>query len=117
MTATIQARVDKGAALLDRERPGWDQRIDLDRLNVRSECNCVFGQEFAQHPEADNPIPFTTGAEELFGTEATADDLAEYGFEEYSDEPEDGGYEALTAEWKRVILARRIDRMTTAGAK
>ena len=37
--------VEAGAALLDRELgPGWEDRIDLDTLELSSTCGCVLGQ-------------------------------------------------------------------------
>lgn len=37
-------RVAKGAALLDRERPGWAQQIDTGTLRMETSCFCVLGQ-------------------------------------------------------------------------
>lgn len=37
-------RVERGAALLDRERPGWAQRIDCGALNIAYGCDCILGQ-------------------------------------------------------------------------
>lgn len=105
---SITARVDRGVALFDRALPGWDDRIDLDRLDVASPCRCPLGQEFADAVrEGSDETGFDIGADALFGPDARADDLAEYGLEQYSDEPGDGGYVALTAQWRRVIEARR----------
>ena len=39
-----KVRVARGAALLDRERPGWPERIDLDTLQLSSACFCIRGQ-------------------------------------------------------------------------
>jgi len=45
MTApTIAERVAAGAALLDEREPGWAERLDLDRLDIMSSCDCVVGQ-------------------------------------------------------------------------
>ena len=43
---TIRQRVEKGAAWLDRERPGWRDRIDLSNLDLGSGRHCVLGHEF-----------------------------------------------------------------------
>ena len=48
MSDTIKARVARGVALLDRTLADWGERIDLDRLNLASPCNCILGQEFAE---------------------------------------------------------------------
>lgn len=39
-----RARVARGAALLDAQRPGWAQRIDHGRLDLGNECHCILGQ-------------------------------------------------------------------------
>lgn len=36
--------VERGVALLDRKKPGWEQRIDLDRLKLASLGDCILGQ-------------------------------------------------------------------------
>jgi len=38
------ARVAKGAALLDKKRPGWEQDIDLDALDIQNGTCCVTAQ-------------------------------------------------------------------------
>jgi hypothetical protein len=115
VSATIEARVARGAALLDEKLPGWVERIDLDKLKLSSGCNCILGQTWDGPTSADSS-PFGAHADALA---LGGDDDIEHGFNAggedwFSNEPE---YEALTAEWKRLILARRIARVTTAGAK
>jgi hypothetical protein len=39
--------VERSAALLDQEMPGWESRIDLDRLDICDASNCVLGQVYA----------------------------------------------------------------------
>ena len=43
--ASVAERVAAGARWLDEHRPGWDREIDLGRLDIRDECNCVIGQQ------------------------------------------------------------------------
>lgn len=38
------ARAAAGAAYLDQHRPGWAGQINLDWLDLASECDCVLGQ-------------------------------------------------------------------------
>jgi hypothetical protein len=102
MSDSIEAQVARGAALLDEKLPGWDQRIDLDNLDLGNKCNCVLGQEF-DDDDAVGPLEFgyDAGLRELF---AGDDDKAvDHGFLAADYEPHD----QLTAEWRRVILARR----------
>jgi hypothetical protein len=43
-TIDYAARVRRGAALLDRFRPGWAREIDCDRLAMESCDSCILGQ-------------------------------------------------------------------------
>lgn len=121
MTAdTIPARVARGAALLDEKLPGWVERIDLGELDLANCFGCVLGQTFYNEwDEAHLDIrggitPYDFGAAELFGFEATsaaallAREPGVYGFTGIPEEADkEATFDALTAEWKRLILARR----------
>lgn len=37
-------RVAAGARLMDAKKPGWHNRIDKERLDFFSDCNCIIGQ-------------------------------------------------------------------------
>ena len=37
-------RVSRGAAHLDRVRPGWHERIDVGTLTLHDPCGCIVGQ-------------------------------------------------------------------------
>ena len=102
---TIEARVSRGAALLDEKLPGWVERIDLAKLDLASPCRCILGQTWDGIPDPES-TPFAAHANEL---DLYDEDENDYGFNAggvdwFEDQPE---YDALTAEWKRVILARR----------
>lgn len=107
--ATITERVARGAALLDEKLPGWVERIDLDKLNLFDDERCVIGQLFTYDPTSESEA-FEVGAFDLFGLDysfnANAPALIEHGFSDRSD-VELAIFAELTAEWKRVILARR----------
>ena len=100
MTA-IAERVAKGAAFLDEREPGWDTRIDLGILSLDSSCRCVLGQLHGGYGDGlratglddDNDRDIELG---FFWTD---EHLVGFSLD---DEPGD-----LTAEWKRVITARR----------
>lgn len=105
-TESIEARVARGVALLDEKLPGWIERIDLDKLDLASGCNCILGQTWSKGDDDGRFTAFELQADALglYG-----EDENDYGFnaggEDYfEDRPE---YDALTAEWRRVILARR----------
>ena len=42
----IKLRVRAGMALLDEERPGWRDAINLDELDLQSCYKCILGQVF-----------------------------------------------------------------------
>lgn len=42
--AEIEARVERGARLLDEKNPGWAWDINLDKLDMSSCYRCVLGQ-------------------------------------------------------------------------
>ena len=43
-TTVLKARVERGAALLDAEQPGWAPRIDVPTLNLASPSQCILAQ-------------------------------------------------------------------------
>lgn len=49
---TFEARVARGAAWLDEVQPGWERRIDLSKLELRSACRCVLGQLYGTFSES-----------------------------------------------------------------
>lgn len=93
--STIRERVDAGAALLDREEPGWEDKIDLDTLKLHDPCRCVLGQVFGL---------YSTGARVLdLNIDASSDhafEVSEYGKDSYT---------GLTRAWKALIRARRAE--------
>lgn len=89
----ITARVAAGAALLDLERPGWVQGVDLDRLKISSCISCVLGQLYGD---------VSTGYDELDIDDIEID---RFGFDQQGWAADE--YELLTAEWRRVITSRR----------
>ncbi len=94
MTA-IAERVAAGAAFLDEHDPGWDRDVDLATLDLSDCGNCVFGQ--LQDGYDDGLIEFG-----LSDQRATELGFAEAGFLN-----SDCDYPALTAEWRKIITARR----------
>lgn len=40
----LPAAVNRGAAYLDENDPGWYRRVKLTKLDMRSTCDCVLGQ-------------------------------------------------------------------------
>lgn len=98
MDMTLEARVERGAALLDREMPGWWERIDVVRLDVREPCRCIGGQlgsgEYGRYSRL---------MKQLFGDSACAA-VAEHGFA-----AADYDYEEITGLWREAVAARRVE--------
>jgi hypothetical protein len=109
-TESVADMVARGAALLDRIDPGWwredapeyrdrdAQPIDLDRLDIGDSCLCIFGFRWGHYGNAQvDALPVDT-------------DVMAHGFD--MDTPAEAA--ALTAEWRRVIAARRAEAVTHA---
>lgn len=86
--APARERVDKGAALLDENVPGWISHIDLDRLSIADPNNCIVGQLYGVYhigiAALDYPPP------------------CGYGFN-------GDDYSALNEAWRALITARRAE--------
>lgn len=93
-----RARVAKGAALLDAQRPGWAQRIDIGTLDISKGCKCVLGQVFGG---------YSTGYVALFGPDMMAgvEGVHEYGFCGHAPS---GDYRLLQDAWIEVICDRLL---------
>jgi len=87
--------VARGMALLDEQRPGWLDRIDLATLAMHDPCHCIVGQEFGDGVSNDDGI-YGDGLEAL----GVADDPDGYGFDAWDQD-------ALGTEWRRAITERR----------
>jgi hypothetical protein len=68
--------VKRGAALLDREQPGWRDQIDLSTLNLSNGCFCVLGQVFGLYEEG---LCFLWNTD-VFYDSSTAENAVEHGF-------------------------------------
>lgn len=102
---TVAERVAAGAAWLDQHEPGWWQRINLDRLNLNSECNCILGQLHGRYNDAP-----AVGAAALNGDGGSHYAILRWalplGFALDWDDCRTDGRE-LTAAWRDLISARR----------
>ena len=94
---TIKERVEKGAALLDEKRPGWEKEIDLDGLVMESGTCCVLGQLYEGSFYKGKWAILPEWGADSWDTPAT-----EHGFTS-----QNGVYVALTRAWKRLIRERR----------
>lgn len=108
-----ESRVRRGAALLDERLPGWADRIDLDRLNMRHCGRCVLGQlhsDFFKGTEAIWPNPDSNSWE---AEDRQWDEAVHHGFAWPLNEPdEDAGYHTLRDLWAAEIQARQAGDLT-----
>jgi hypothetical protein len=98
---SIANRVAKGAAILDKCRPGWWMKIDTNRLNILTYQSCVIGQlyGFGGFDRGITELKETAGGLNFFFS-------FRHGF--YGWIPSE--YNQLTSEWKRVIEARKTQK-------
>jgi hypothetical protein len=119
-TATVQERVARGMALLDEMAAGWWQpgNIDLKKLDLAGPCKCVLGQLFIDRHGNDDwswySIISEYGLDPQLNPASRVTRVTDWdcGFNAdiapgVTTMALHREYEALTAEWKRVILARR----------
>lgn len=100
----IEARVARGAALLDEKEPGWWEKIRIEELALSSCYRCVIGQLLGNR---EGSVGFVRGVHKL----GISDDYWDFGFAAYCySGPTDESapyWAALTAAWKRLIESRR----------
>jgi hypothetical protein len=99
--------VNAGAKFLDEHRPGWEDEIDLDTLDLASTCGCVLGQLHGRdHPYSRLGLRFDRMLSRLGLDE---DDACRLGFDIYDPDGDydDSLFDKLTASWKRLIRKRR----------
>lgn len=116
--STIAERVAAGAAFLDEHDPEWwradvERAIDLDKLKLSSPQKCILGQRCPLEARSLGNSPFEAFARQLSGLDryhAIGNWATAFGFESslgLDGEIPEGEYGNLTAEWVRVITARR----------
>lgn len=105
---TIAERVAAGAAVLDERLPGWADKINLTRLDMSDDENCVFGQHYVGHTR---PISRFGQVRTNLGIKSEdCEDLGLFCAKEADGTPAaDAEYAALTAEWQLAIEARRAE--------
>jgi hypothetical protein len=87
--------------------------VDLDELDVESCWSCVLGQLY-RGAEGAFREPFDAAAVDLmgvdrYGYDPNAPALIEHGFSGTPREFDNAEFDALTAEWRRVIEQRRSE--------
>lgn len=92
----IEARVARGMALLDRARPGWHRRINLDRLDIADGRRCALGQTYGMYGWGVDRLGLSRGTSASHGFNANYVVPVTTRTE----------YNRLTAEWRRQIETR-----------
>lgn len=95
---SIETRVQKGMQLLDKNRPGWDQHIDLAVLDIARGDRCALGQTYGAYYFGIQALGLTLGESRDHGFHSAS----------YALYPQiDREYEVLTAEWRHQIKTRQ----------
>lgn len=87
----IEARVRRGAKWLDKNEPGWADKIDPDKLDMTTGQHCVLGQVFFDRTDPDSwDNGFDIGLKALMEDKGDKGEIdAYYGFNEYGEEEND----------------------------
>jgi hypothetical protein len=101
---TVGARVARGVAMLDREVPGWHDRIVTETLNLEICYHCVFGQLFIGNYAEGEAVMFSDYGNP---SEASAAHGFTLGDQDPDDDSEEKLWHTLTEEWIKVITARQ----------
>jgi uncharacterized protein (UPF0548 family) len=116
--------VQRGAALLDRIRPGWFHKCPIKALDLSDDNSCVLGSVYGSYvAKVENVI--TSAGHVLTARQGTDRQAVRYGFLRKHEERKheelrdtmarvDREYVALTNEWRNAIRARRGYRLVTA---
>ena len=89
---TIAERVARGAALLDQHMPGWENKVNLNILDIGLMDDCILGQCYGRYWDGARAL-------KVFGRSS-----ASLGFDAGDNK---GDYELLTEAWAQLIEARR----------
>lgn len=106
-------RVERGAALLDRYRPGWDQSVNLTDLDLGSASRCVLGQVYGRSNSLYDPPGYTSGKWALGLSEV---DAVHYGFQadratvRTRNNKVKVSYRQLEAAWTVLLIERQEKR-------
>ncbi len=99
ITSPLQAAVARSIELLDRERPGWLSRINVEKLDVGSSWFCPLGKLFQGYQRGMDALSLY----EKYGNKVW------YAFNTSGQYPYT--YPELTAEWKRQLVPLLASRL------
>jgi hypothetical protein len=92
---TVAERVNAGATWLDQREPGWADRIDLDQLDLGSDCRCILGQLHDNYGDGIDAL----------GIHFLSGQTMQFGFNAWN--LGGGEFDELTAAWRELISQRR----------
>lgn len=95
MTEPTKDSVQLGAAFLDGHVPGWEDRIDPERLDLGDGCDCILGQLYGRYEDGLAELRLTQYASTALGFDSRGR-RAKFGW--------------LTRWWRQEIILRRLRR-------
>lgn len=104
MADSVEARVARGAAWLDKNRPGWEGKFDPSRFDIRNAEFCICGFVFGDY------LNLWTDLVIAMGTSKARTFMEAHGF--ISDD--DADLDALDAAWP-VLIKERFDTGNLSG--
>ena len=84
---TIASRIEQGAAMLDRRKPGWEKDLNLDTLEMVDCQFCVLGQLYGSYEGGKTALGLHEGTAHGFNSDT----------EQFS---------ILTRAWRRFVAKR-----------
>lgn len=103
--AQLQARVDRGMALLDAQNPGWESKVKLESLDLTSGDRCILGQVYC-NDDSVRFFGYELGCKALFGgMRGYERDSATHGFYTQADDSH-LVYARLEKLWAAALRAR-----------
>ena len=97
----LMTRVARGAELLDRRKPGWAAKINLDRLAMNSCDDCLLGQLYGNYFDGKGRLRISLGCDLGFDAGGIVEQRKGKANE----------FDALAALWRRQVRSR----LATAG--
>lgn len=101
MNEELVQDVQRGAALLDKQFPGWENRVDLGELTFPDTERCVLGQQFGTVQAGYTAVGVPDDVE-VDG--AYRDGGCHYGFNSDSGD----SWASYRDAWEKEILKRRV---------
>jgi hypothetical protein len=96
----FEKEIARGAALLDQQFPGWDEHIDVERLDMLECADCIFGQFFGSYDDGVRTFPqFVRSNNERYS----------HGFSLKTNSENDPRWNELRDAWVRLITLRRTN--------